>query len=104
QATPEQSAQWGPLRAEYGWHLANLRKPTIGAINGLAYGGAAVLASSLDIRIGCERSSFRFLAAARGRMNATWLLPVVVGWARAKELIYTARIVEAEEAEHIGLL
>ena len=34
-------------------------KPIIGMMNGLAYGGAAVLASSLDIRIGCERSRFR---------------------------------------------
>ena len=47
-------------------------KPTIGMMNGLAYGGAAVLASSLDIRIGCETSRFRFLAAAYGRINATW--------------------------------
>ena len=104
QTTPEQSAERGPLRAGYTWHLATLRKPTIGAINGLCYGGAAVLASTLDVRIGCERSSFRFIAAARGRLNSTWCLPVVVGWARAKELLYTARVVEAEEAESVGLL
>ncbi len=91
-------------RAGFTWHLAELKKPTIGAINGLCYGGAAVLATSLDIRIGCERTSFRFIAAARGRLNSTWCLPVVVGWARAKELLYTARVVGAEEAERIGLL
>jgi enoyl-CoA hydratase len=93
-----------PIRSEYQWHLATLKKPTIGAINGLAYGGAAVLSSSLDIRIGCERSRFRFLAASYGRINSTWTLPVVVGWARAKELLYTARVVEAEEALQMGLL
>src|SRR5438552_14251081 len=49
--------------------LAVSAKPTIGMINGLAYGGAAVLASSLDMRIGCEDSRFRFLAAASGRIN-----------------------------------
>jgi len=91
-------------RAAYTWHLATLRKPTIGAINGLAYGGAAVLSSSLDIRIGCERSSFKFLAASYGRLNSTWSLPVVVGWARAKELLYTAREVKADEAAQMGLL
>src|SRR5712692_2695873 len=37
-------------------------KPTIGMMNGLAYGGAAVLASSLDMRIGSEDTKFRFLA------------------------------------------
>jgi enoyl-CoA hydratase/carnithine racemase len=91
-------------RAIFTWHLATLKKPTIGAINGLAYGGAGVLSSSLDIRIGCERSSFRFLAASYGRINCTWSLPMVVGWARAKELLYTARVVTADEALQMGLL
>lgn len=91
-------------RAIFTWHLATLKKPTIGAINGLAYGGAALLSSSLDIRIGCERSSFRFLAASYGRVNSTWSLPLVVGWAKAKELLYTARVVSAEDALQIGLL
>ena len=86
------------------WRIANLKKPTVGAMNGLAFGGAAMLASTLDIRIGCERSSFRFLAASYGLINSTWTLPLLVGWAQAKELLYTGRIVEAEEAFRIGLL
>ena len=64
----------------------------------------AVLASSLDMRIGCEDSKFRFLAAAYGRINSTWTLPNQVGWPIAKELLFSARIVEAEEAYRIGLL
>src|SRR6185503_5864607 len=80
------------------------KKPTIGMMNGLAFGGAAVLASSLDMRIGCEATKFRFLAAAYGRINSTWTLPNQVGWPLAKELLFTARIVEAEEAFRIGLL
>ena len=100
----DEMAERARRRGIFTWHLANLTKPTIGAINGLAYGGAGVLSSSLDIRIGCERSSFRFLAASYGRINCTWTLPVVVGWARAKELLYTARVVSADEAYHMGLL
>jgi enoyl-CoA hydratase/carnithine racemase len=73
-------------------------------MNGLAYGGGAVLSSSLDFRIGCEHCSFRFLAAAYGRINSTWTLPNQVGWPMAKELLFTGRIVEAEEAYRIGLL
>jgi len=84
--------------------LAVSAKPTIGMINGLAYGGAAVLASSLDMRIGCDDSRFRFLAAAYGRINSTWTLPNQVGWPIAKELLFSARVVEAEEAHRIGLL
>ena len=93
-----------PKRPEYSWHIAASRKPTIGALNGLAYGGGAVLASSFDIRVGCERTRFRFLAVQYGRVNSTWSLPQQVGWPMAKELLFTARVVHAEEALRIGLL
>jgi enoyl-CoA hydratase/carnithine racemase len=86
------------------WHIATFAKPIIGALNGLAYGGAALLSSTLDIRIGCERTAFRFLAASYGRVNSTWSLPVIVGMPKAKELLYTGRLVAADEAERIGLL
>ena len=93
-----------PKRASYSWHVASCTKPTIGAINGLAYGGGAVLASSLDIRVGCQETKFRFLAAAYGRVNATWSLPMQIGWPAAKELLFTARVVEAQESLQLGLL
>jgi enoyl-CoA hydratase/carnithine racemase len=91
-------------RSRGSYEIAASGKPTIGMINGLAYGGAAVLASSLDMRVGCEDTRFRFLAAAYGRINSTWTLPNQVGWPIAKELLFTARIVEAEEAYRVGLL
>ena len=91
-------------RSRGSYEIAASAKPTIGMINGLAYGGAAVLASSLDMRVGCEDTRFRFLAAAYGRINSTWTLPNQVGWPIAKELLFTARVVEAEEAYRIGLL
>lgn len=100
----EALAQRQARRGEISWHVANYAKPIIGAINGLAYGGAALLSSSLDLRIGCEKSQFRFLAASYGRVNSSWSLPMLVGWPKAKELLYTGRVVHAEEAERIGLL
>ncbi len=92
------------IRARGSYEISACPKPTIGMMNGLAYGGAAVLASSLDMRIGCEHASFRFLAAAYGRINSTWTLPNQVGWPVAKELLFSARVVAAEEAHRIGLL
>ena len=86
------------------FEIAASRKPTIAMMNGLAYGGAAVLSSSLDMRVGCEGTRFRFLAAAYGRINSTWTLGNQVGWPIAKELLFSARVVEAEEAYRIGLL
>ena len=93
-----------PGRAGYAWHIATCTKPTIGAINGLAYGGGAVMAASMDMRVGCENTSFRFLAASYGRVNSTWNLPQQIGWPMAKELLFTARVVQAREAHHMGLL
>jgi enoyl-CoA hydratase len=92
------------VRGRGSYEISACPKPTIGMMNGLAYGGAAVLASSLDMRIGCEHSRFRFLAAAYGRINSTWTLPNQVGWPIAKELLFSGRLVEAEEAYRIGLL
>lgn len=102
--SPEDRARRAAQGTPWSWRVANCRKPTIGAINGLAYGGAALLASCFDIRIGCERSSFRYLAASYGQANSTWSLPLVVGLPKAKELMFTGREVFAEEALQIGLL
>lgn len=102
--SPEETARRNELRNVYVWRLANYSKPTIGALNGLAYGGAALMVSSLDIRVGCERTKLRYLGAAYGRVNSTWTLPLIVGWPMAKELLFTGRVVEADEALRIGLL
>ena len=94
----------GAARARGSFEIAACPKPTIGMVNGLVYGGAAVLASSLDMRVGCEHATFRFLAAAYGRINSTWTLPNQVGWPIAKELLFSGRPVDAAEAHRIGLL
>ena len=91
-------------RSKYTWHLATCAKPVIGAINGLCYGGGTVMATSMDFLVGCEKTSFRFLAVNYGQLNATWSLPMIVGWPKAKELLYSGREVFAEEAYRIGLI
>lgn len=100
----EQLDEWSAERQLGSYEISASAKPVIGMINGLAYGGGAVLSSSLDFRIGCENSSFRFLAAAYGRINCSWTLPNQVGWPMAKELLFTGRIVASEEAYRIGLI
>ncbi len=84
--------------------VARFPKPIIAAVNGYAFGGGAVLAATCDIRIASERASFCFPGASYGLVVGGSLLPRIVGAARAKELILTARVVEAEEAERIGLV
>jgi enoyl-CoA hydratase len=103
-STPEELAARSEFRSQATWHIATFTKPIIGAINGLAYGAGAQLISMLDIRVGCEHAEFQFLAARYGRANSTWSLPLIVGLPKAKELLYTGKSVQAEEAERIGLL
>ena len=102
--SPDEREAGQTERAQYTWHLHTCRKPVIGAVNGLCYGGGTVLATSLDFLVGCEKTSFRFLAVNYGQMNATWSLPQLVGVNRAKELLLSGREVFADEAYHIGLI
>ena len=102
--TNEQMQERDAERGYRSYEISACPKPIIGMMNGLAYGGAAVLSSSLDFRIGCENTKFRFLAAAYGRINCSWTLPNQVGWPMAKELLFSGRVVEAEEALRIGLI
>jgi 2-(1,2-epoxy-1,2-dihydrophenyl)acetyl-CoA isomerase len=87
--------------------LQNLRIPTIAMVNGASVGAGFDFALACDMRMGCENSRFRVAWTARGLTTAfgtTWFLPRLVGIGKAAELIFTARIVEAQEALELGLL
>lgn len=87
--------------------LAGLPMPTIAAIEGNALGGGLELALCCDLRIASERARLGLpevrLAVTPGS-GGTQRLPRVVGPARAKELILTGRVLDAEEALRIGLV
>jgi enoyl-CoA hydratase len=84
--------------------LAKISKPVIAAINGYAYGFGAQLAVTADIRVASTNARIRFIAASYGAVVSGSDLPRIVGAAMAKELLFTARVVEAEEAGCIGLV
>jgi enoyl-CoA hydratase/carnithine racemase len=87
--------------------LANLLMPTIAAIEGNALGGGLELALACDIRVAAEDAKLGLpevrLAVTPGA-GGTQRLPRVVGVARAKEMALTGRIIDAPEAERIGLV
>lgn len=87
--------------------LEDLYKPVICAINGYALGGGCELAMACDIRIATARSRFgqpeTGLSIIPGA-GGTQRLPRLIGVGRAKELIYTGRILTAEEAREMGLV
>ncbi len=83
---------------------ARFPKPLLACVNGVAYGGGALLAITCDIRIASETAAFRFPGAAYGLVVGGSQLPRIVGAAFAKELLFTGRVVGAEEALRIGLV
>lgn len=84
--------------------LGRYPKPVIAAVNGHCYGAGAVLAVLCDIRLAAERATFRLPGAAYGLVVGAARLPAIIGAPKAKELIYTARVVGAEEALAMGLV
>lgn len=96
----------GQIKA-LGGDLAGMEVPTIAAVNGFAFGGGTELALSCDLRVGAGHATMGLtetsLAIIPGA-GGTQRLPRLVGRAKAKDLIFTARRVAMEEAERIGLV
>ncbi len=88
-------------------YLPSIPKPVIAAVNGVAAGGGYVLATMADVRFGNAESRFTTVFSKRGLIGehgVTWTTPRLVGTGRALDLLWTSRMVEAEEAHRIGLL
>ena len=88
-------------------NIRELHKPVIASLNGTTAGAGACIALASDIRIAAEEAKIAFLFVKVGLsgadMGAAYLLPRVVGLAKATELLYTGDFISAAEAERIGL-
>jgi enoyl-CoA hydratase len=88
--------------------LRSLPQPVIAAVNGAAAGGGLALVLGSDIRIASSTSKFNVAFVRVGfsacDIGTSWLLPRIVGVARAQELMLTGRIFDADEALRIGLV
>jgi enoyl-CoA hydratase/carnithine racemase len=88
-------------------NLRRVRRPVIAAVNGAAVGAGAVIALACDVRIVAASARFGFVFPQVGLsgadMGAAFLLPRVVGLARASEILYSGDLIGADEAYRIGL-
>ena len=104
---PEQAKGWGALGHEAGRLLETMPKPTIAAINGFALGGGCELALACDIRYASSRAKLGQPEINLGIVpgwGGTQRLARICGLGVAKELVFTGRTVDAEEALRIGLV
>lgn len=88
-------------------NIMNLEKPVIAAVNGYATAGGCELAIACDIRIASERAKFGEFFIRIGLIPAmvgVYVLPRLIGPGRAKEFIFTGDVIDAAEAERIGLV
>jgi enoyl-CoA hydratase/carnithine racemase len=88
-------------------NIRRCRRPVIAGLNGTVAGAGAVIAAACDFRIASERAKIAFLFTKVGLcgadMGSAWLLPRLIGYGRATELLMTGEFVDAREAERIGL-
>ncbi len=98
---------------EWGWvgrqamAIYEIDKPVIAAVNGVAAGAGMSLALGCDLRVGGPGSRFRTVFAERSLSpdsGMSYFLTRIVGYARAADLVFTSRDVDAAEAYRLGLL
>jgi enoyl-CoA hydratase len=103
----DEAKAWGALGHEAGRLLETMPKPTVAAISGFALGGGCELALACDIRYAASNAKLGQPEVNLGIIpgwGGTQRLARVCGLGVAKELIFTGRIVDAEEALRIGLV
>lgn len=87
--------------------LHNCDKPTLCALNGGAAGYGLDMALGCDIRIAADTAKLSAAFTKRGVLpesGGTWLLPRLIGWAKASEIAFTGRTLTADQALELGLI
>jgi enoyl-CoA hydratase/carnithine racemase len=105
-ADPGDPAVGASFRGTY-TYLMSIRKPVVAAINGACAGMAVPIALCCDLRFASDQAVFTTAFSRRGLIaewGISWLLPRVVGPAHALDLCFSARRIDAAEAERIGLV
>ena len=103
----EEGLAFGRFGASVFKKIEDLPFPVIAAVNGFALGGGCELAMACDIRIASKKARFGQPEVGLGIIpgfSGTYRLPKLVGQGIAKELIYTGRMIDADEALCVGLV
>lgn len=112
QPPEELSLRTGPEYDEYlrrGSHrlvreIRYIKKPVIASIHGICYGAGFIVALACDFRIASEDARFSTPFILRGLAWGAYILQLAVGFIKATELLLTGRVIDAKEAEQMGLI
>jgi len=88
-------------------YFPSIPKPVIAAINGHAFGIGLIIALYCDLRLASENARFSISLSRRGlaaEHGVSWLLPRIVGLPNAFDLLFSARVIDAQEALRLGLV
>ena len=105
-ATPAEGRAMGLLAREAFGRLENMPQVTIAAVNGFALGGGCEISMACDIRVAAENAKFAQPECGLGILpgfGGTQRLARLVGMGRAKEMIFTCDMIDAQDAYRIGL-
>jgi enoyl-CoA hydratase len=84
--------------------LEALSKPLIAAVHGAAFGSGCEIAAACDFVLATSQAAFKYPEVGWGTVGATQRLPRIVGRRMAKELLFTGRTIDAQEALQLGLV
>ena len=105
-ASPGDASMGEDFRGTY-TYLLSIRKPVIAAVNGPVAGMAVPIVACCDLRFAGSEASFMTAFSKRGLIaewGSSWILPRLLGPAHALDLLFSARKIDAAEAERIGLV
>jgi len=105
-SVPDDPSQPEAFKGDYSYPLG-LHKPVIAAVNGVAAGLGLTYTLFYDMRIASDRARFGTAFSRRGLIaehGSAWLLPRLIGMANACDLLFSARLISAQEALQMGLV